>query len=96
MMDETVKSSDERRPTMSRISWERFVTEAKELIDISQQLNDGWDWKMFDSVSTVENMEQNQDLDVSDIGRKANEREREIEREEGRLSLSKQRFQALV
>lgn len=74
-MDETVKSSDERRPTMSsRISWERFVTEAKELIDMSQQLNDGWDWKMFDSVSTVENMEQNQDLDVSDIGRKASER----------------------
>lgn len=78
MTDETEEPNDERRPTMSgRISWERFVTEAKELIDISQQLNDGWDWKMFDSVSIVENMEQNQDLAVSDIGRKANERERE-------------------
>lgn len=78
----------ERRPINSRISWERFVAEAMELIDISQQLNDGWEWKVFDSVSrnfniirkVFENTKQ-YDQYLSDIGvhpREGLEREKSV------------------
>lgn len=53
MTDEATTVKNDERCKRSTITWRQFVTDALELVDVSRQLNDGWEWRSDESVSNI-------------------------------------------